>query len=190
VANTFAEGLSGADPTASDNNGWTTLHIASYLGYVDVARMLIERGADLIDGWTPLHLASYWGQVDVARKLIEHGADLTAKNNDWETPLHLTLRGGQMNRQHTYEARCGCDSPEHGQGDCIASRVVLGTITSGVSRFGWTVNNQGRSPTERERGSKEWKTENEVNYWYLVIPTGTILPGQVLYNTSHNSIPQ
>lgn len=37
---------------------------------------------------TPLHLASYSGQVDVARKLIERGADSTAWNNDGET-LHL-----------------------------------------------------------------------------------------------------
>ena len=32
------------------------------------------------DRWTPLHLASYGGQVDVARILIEGDADLTTQN--------------------------------------------------------------------------------------------------------------
>jgi len=37
------------------------------------------------DGESPLPLASLLGQVDAARMLIEHGADLTAQNNDGVT---------------------------------------------------------------------------------------------------------
>jgi ankyrin repeat protein len=33
------------------------------------------------------------GQVDVARMLIERGADVTAQNKDGETPLHLASQG-------------------------------------------------------------------------------------------------
>ena len=59
---------------------------------VDVARLLIEHGADTTaqskDGTTPLHRASKRGHVDVARLLIEHGADATAQSNDGTTPLH------------------------------------------------------------------------------------------------------
>ena len=76
----------------------TPLHLASYGGYIDVARMLIEYGADLTakdkTGMTPLHLASYRGHVDVTRMLIELGVDLTAQNNEGETPLHLASQEG------------------------------------------------------------------------------------------------
>jgi len=58
----------------------TPLHLTSRKGYVDVARMLVERGADVSaqaeDGRTPLHWASSYGHVDVARMLVERGADL------------------------------------------------------------------------------------------------------------------
>ena len=50
----------------------------------------------LIDNATPLHLASRYGHIEVARILLEFGADLTAQNRDWETPLHVALRDGQV----------------------------------------------------------------------------------------------
>jgi len=38
---------------------------------------------------TPLHLALRQGWLDVARILVQHGADVTARNKDGTTPLHL-----------------------------------------------------------------------------------------------------
>ena len=77
----------------------TPLHLASEIGRIDTARMLIERGADLAaqnkDGETPLHLAVRKGEVDVARMLFECGADITARNKDGETPLHLASQKGE-----------------------------------------------------------------------------------------------
>jgi len=58
----------------------TPLHLASRKGHVDMARMLVECGADVSaqakDGTTPLHLASSRGHVDVAWMLVEHSADV------------------------------------------------------------------------------------------------------------------
>jgi ankyrin repeat protein len=72
------------------------LHWASSKGHLDVARMLVERGADVSarakDGWTPLHCASYHRHVDVTRMLVEHGADASAQTRDGRTPLQLVVR--------------------------------------------------------------------------------------------------
>jgi ankyrin repeat protein len=81
--------------------GETPLHLNSRVGYVDVARLLIELGADLAAqgerGSTPLHRASEWGHADLARFLIEHGADVAAQDRDGPTPLHRASSRGHVN---------------------------------------------------------------------------------------------
>ncbi|MEW6357125.1 MAG: ankyrin repeat domain-containing protein [Planctomycetota bacterium] len=37
---------------------------------------------------TPLHWAALWGYRDIARVLIDHGADVNARNDEGSTPLH------------------------------------------------------------------------------------------------------
>ncbi|WP_156110526.1 ankyrin repeat domain-containing protein [Brevibacillus thermoruber] len=48
------------------------------------------------DGWTPLHLASFFGREDAARLLLGRGADVRAvsRNRMENTPLHAALAGG------------------------------------------------------------------------------------------------
>jgi hypothetical protein len=41
-------------------------------------------------GGLPLHLASASGKVEIARLLLEHGANANAVDNDRWTPLSLT----------------------------------------------------------------------------------------------------
>ena len=66
------------------------LHLNSRAGYVNIASLLIEHGADVAaqdeDGWTPLHWASSGGHIDLARLLIEHGASATAQDGDGVDP--------------------------------------------------------------------------------------------------------
>ena len=76
----------------------TPLHLASREGHVDVARLLIEHGADSAaqskDGTTPLHRASERGHVDLVQLFIEDGADPAAQRRDGTTPLHkASFRG-------------------------------------------------------------------------------------------------
>ena len=42
--------------------------------------------------WTPLHCAAEQGRLDIARFLLEQGADVQAQGQSGETPLHLTSR--------------------------------------------------------------------------------------------------
>jgi len=71
-------------------------------GQLDVARMLIEHGADVSaqneDDQTPLHLASKAGQLGVARTLIERGADVSAQDKDGQTPFRLALKADELAR--------------------------------------------------------------------------------------------
>ena len=78
----------------------TPLHLTLREGHVDVAWMLVERGADMTaqakDRMTPLHWALDGGHVDVARMLVERGANVSAQAQDGMTPLHLASIGGDV----------------------------------------------------------------------------------------------
>ena len=45
------------------------------------------------DHWTPLHLASHCGRPEVARLLLDYGANPKAEDNLLRTPLHHVARG-------------------------------------------------------------------------------------------------
>ena len=72
-----------AKTTALNAKGWTPLHSVSHWGHAEIARLLLERGADVAaranDGSTALRLAS---NMQVVRVLLEHGADTTAQISD------------------------------------------------------------------------------------------------------------
>ena len=78
----------------------TPLHLASRMGHLEVARLLVEHGADVTVenqyGRTPLHWAVQDGGSDVVRFLVEHGADVTVQDYDGSTPLHWAAREGSV----------------------------------------------------------------------------------------------
>lgn len=49
------------------------------------------------DGWTPLHLAAFFGQVELAKALIDAGANVDARSSNAmkNTPLHAAAAGAQ-----------------------------------------------------------------------------------------------
>jgi ankyrin repeat protein len=96
--------VSHPDTTARDKDGYTPLHAASQNGYVDIARILFEHGADVIaqdpDGWTPLHWASISEDVDLAPIFVEYGADATAQDKNGWTPLRQAAQYVQVDLAH------------------------------------------------------------------------------------------
>lgn len=64
----------GVDITDIDKDGDTPLHIAIHEHHIDMARMLIDRKANLIrkknfQGFTPLQLACFHGHLDTQYSL-------------------------------------------------------------------------------------------------------------------------
>lgn len=69
----------------------TALHCAAFWGRDDLAKLLIDAGADVNAlterKSTPLHDAARMGSVKIAKLLLEHGAKPDARDNEGETPL-------------------------------------------------------------------------------------------------------
>ena len=80
--------------------GWTVLCMTSRCGHLEVARLLLEAGADKDKfdhhGQTPLHLASYNGHLEVANLLLQSGADKDQFDHKDKTPLHLASGNGHL----------------------------------------------------------------------------------------------
>ena len=76
----------------------TPLASASAAGQLEIARMLIEHGANVnaraASDFTPLYESAASGRIEFARLLLEHGADVNAKTSDGKTPLDYAREHG------------------------------------------------------------------------------------------------
>jgi ankyrin repeat protein len=95
-----------ASPNAvhsSDDKGWLPLHVALNGRYNDIARVLVERGADVNRDCgahfmylKPLHIAAASGDVTLVRLLISRGADIDCTDVDYRTPLLMAVDKGHI----------------------------------------------------------------------------------------------
>ena len=80
----------------------TRLHWACYFGRLEIARELLDNGANAnvenIRGETPLHLVSrgQYDSVGVVQLLLERGANVDAQDKTHITPLHLASYYGKL----------------------------------------------------------------------------------------------
>ena len=72
--------------TGGRKNRNTCLMTAAWHGYLDVCRVLIDKGAQVnAKGWngmTPLHWAISNGKLEIVRLIRGHGADVKARDDD------------------------------------------------------------------------------------------------------------
>lgn len=87
----------GADPNARREDGATPLHRAARAGSRQVARVLLQAGADANAsqaGLSPLHIAARAGHWAVAELLLAAGADADAVDDCGRTALELAESAG------------------------------------------------------------------------------------------------
>ncbi|NNM58500.1 MAG: ankyrin repeat domain-containing protein [Legionellales bacterium] len=84
------------DINLQNENGQSPLHFAIGYNKLDIAKYLIDKGANVnlqnILGDTPLCLAIVDEKPDIAKYLIEKGANINLQNNNGLTPLHLAIQ--------------------------------------------------------------------------------------------------
>jgi uncharacterized protein len=88
--------------SAFSADGFTPLHLAAFFGHLDVAQLLVERGADIEAvarnpmQVMPLHSAAAGRHLEIARLLVGRGADVNAAQERGFTPLHAAAQNGDM----------------------------------------------------------------------------------------------
>jgi hypothetical protein len=45
-------------------------------------------------GWTPFHIAAYWNRKDIAKLLLENGANPTVRDSSSKTPKDAAIEAG------------------------------------------------------------------------------------------------
>lgn len=87
-------------------SGSTPIVSAATFGKTEIAKMLIDAGADLTipnnDGTTPLHAAAFFCRVEIVQMLLDANADKTLKNNFSATPRE-TVMGPFTDMRPVYE---------------------------------------------------------------------------------------
>lgn len=83
-----------------NGHGESPLMMAALKGYLEPARLLIARGADVNKpGWTPLHYAASKdqpAQEQIVALLLEHHAYIDAASPNGTTPLMMAAQYGSM----------------------------------------------------------------------------------------------
>ncbi|WP_156307271.1 ankyrin repeat domain-containing protein [Sphingobacterium endophyticum] len=89
-----------ANPNSSSQNGYQVfpLHSALSNGFDNIAKMLIEAGAEVnvlqSSRISPLHLAAQQGNIDLIIILLEHGANISIRNDFGQTASDMASEKG------------------------------------------------------------------------------------------------
>jgi ankyrin repeat protein len=129
----------GANPEG--RSGFPLLHHAIENGHSEIARLLVEAGANIertsYDEWTPLTRADAEDQTEIAEYLISVGADESARHRHGFTPLHKAARNGDSERC-SFLLRGGVDiearAADGATALILASKICNGNTSASVIR--------------------------------------------------------
>ena len=99
VQRLLAGGL-GADATLEEGENFapTALIAAAENGHLDIAKLLLEKGANAnaidAEGWTPLMFAAQNGHSEMAQLLLARGAEINERDDDGWNALMLAAHRG------------------------------------------------------------------------------------------------
>lgn len=83
------------DVNIRTDQGETPLMLAALTNQLELARLLIARGADVNQtGWTPLHYAATNGHLEMIGLLLDNSAYIDAESPNGSTPLMMAARYG------------------------------------------------------------------------------------------------
>jgi hypothetical protein len=89
-------------------SGLTPLNMAAVFGQTEIAKLLLEKGADVSiangDGNTALHIASFFAYTELVELLLEKGASVGVKNGRGETPLYVVSANWSPQLEETYKS--------------------------------------------------------------------------------------
>lgn len=127
--------------SASDNAGYTPLHVAAARGHLHIARLLLQYGANVSaaarGGIRPLHEACENEHVEVIRLLLSYGADPLLATYAGQTPASLADGlSAKLLRQHIgdiqgtsvdpwyFEGPSKCFDPVESGCDCVSGAPI------------------------------------------------------------------
>ena len=82
-----------------DNNGWSPLHCAAYLGYTSIVRQLLEKCDKSVvylrvkneHNKTALHIAASCGNIDIVKLLSQYPDCCEQVDDNGNNALHLIM---------------------------------------------------------------------------------------------------
>ena len=125
----------GADPNVAQGDGLTALHVAAQEGNLEIARLLLDAGANVeaktrIGGYTPLHLAGGGAHAAVVRALLGAGANTGAvTTTTGVTPLHLAAKA--MDGEGAVRAMLESGAPANAQESAAGQTALMFAASHG-----------------------------------------------------------
>ena len=136
----------GGDVNARSKNTFTPLHVAVFNGKLEVARVLLDNGAnaklEIEGGETALHIMSRGKydseehRVGIVRLLLERGADVSARSKNAFTPLHSAVLNGRLEVARVLLDRDANAKLETKEGETALHIVSRGEYDSEEHRLG------------------------------------------------------
>lgn len=133
--------------------GLTPLMEAASGGYIEVGRVLLDKGADVNAAPVPssrdtaLTIAADKGHQKFVDLLLTRGAAVEVKNKKGNSPLWLAANGGHLNVvEALYHAKADIDSQDNRKVSCLMAAFRKGHIKV----VKWMVNHVAQFPSDQE----------------------------------------